>query len=419
MHHRLFHRLIPIHRNPSAYLAAASSSNSTSSLPNKTPFKPKTAVVLSKVTRYEFEKRIFPDFTEQQLKDHLESKRSDYDGLLERHNRHYSCVDLVERELRNNGIEAKVVQRFDLDNDLIGWADVIFTAGGDGTFLLAADKVRGQDKPVIGLNTDPNRSAGCLCLPKDKYSAGQFDAAIKRLLDGDFRWLKRQRIRITISGHSEKLFPTELKEEQLLYHEHRFLEHMNEKLECSKPIDSDENGNIEVLPIVALNEVFIGEAHSSRVSYYEMKVDDEPHMKEKSSGITICTGTGSTSWHCHINQLSTDAVESILSISNSLSSCKVPVEDTALIREVTKKFNESLVFDPSEPRMAYTIRDPIRNDVFSVPCVKGVAKRIQIRSRMWDAHLVIDGGFSYKFNDGAIATLEIHDEDALKSVEFD
>ncbi|XP_076076627.1 NAD kinase 2, mitochondrial-like isoform X2 [Mytilus galloprovincialis] len=389
MHYRLFHRLIPIHRNPSAYLAAASSSNSTSSLPNRTPFKPKTAVVLSKVTRYEFEKRIFPDFTEQQLKDHLESKRSDYDGLLERHNRHYSCVDLIERELRNNGIEAKVVQRFDLDNDLIGWADVIFTAGGDGTFLLAADKVRGQDKPVVGLNSDPNR------------------------------WLKRQRIRITIAGHSEKLFPTELKEEQLLYHEHRFLEHMNEKLECSKPIDSDENGNIEVLPIVALNEVFIGEAHSSRVSYYEMKVDDEPHMKEKSSGITICTGTGSTSWHFHINQLSTDAVQNILSISNSLSSCKVPVEDTALIREVTKKFNESLVFDPSEPRMAYTIRDPIRNDVFSVPCVKGVAKRIQIRSRMWDAHLVIDGGFSYKFNDGAIATLEIHDEDALKSVEFD
>lgn len=76
--------------------------------------------------------------------------------------------------------------------------------------------------------------------------------------------MKRQRIRITIAGHSEKLFPTELKEEQLLYHEHRFLEHMNEKLECSKPIDSDENGNFEVLPIVALNEVFIGEAHSSR-----------------------------------------------------------------------------------------------------------------------------------------------------------
>lgn len=42
-----------------------------------------------------------------------------------------------------------------------------------------------------------------------------------------------------------------------------------------------------------------------------------------------------------------------------------------------------------------------------------------MRSRMWDAHLVIDGGFSYKFNDGAVATLEIRDEDALKSVAFD
>ena len=45
-----------------------------------------------------------------------------------------------------------------------------------------------------------------------------------------------------------------------------------------------------------------------------MQIDNEPKIKEKSSGITICTGTGSTSWHFHINQLSTDAVESILNI---------------------------------------------------------------------------------------------------------
>jgi NAD+ kinase len=57
---------------------------------------------------------------------------------------------------RKHGIEAKVVQRFDLDSELIDWADVVFTAGGDGTFLLAANKVRSHDKPVIGLNTDPS-----------------------------------------------------------------------------------------------------------------------------------------------------------------------------------------------------------------------------------------------------------------------
>lgn len=391
--------------------------NSTSSK-HQHSFRPKTAVVLSKVTRYQFEKHLHQDYSEEQLKNYLEDKRSDYEGLLERHNRHHHCVDLIERELRKHGIEAKVVQRFDFDSDLIDWADVVFTAGGDGTFLLAANKVRSHDKPVIGLNTDPTGSAGCLCLPKDRYSASQFDVAIKRLLDGDFRWLQRQRIRIIVSGHSENLVPIELKDQQLLYHEHRFLEHVNEYVDCKKPVKYDKNGKTDVLPIVALNEVFIGEALSSRVSYYEMQIDNEPKIKEKSSGITICTGTGSTSWHFHINQLSTDAVESILNISNSLSSYKVPCDD-GLIKELTRKFNESLVFDPSEVRMAYTIRDPVRNDVFKVPSVKGFANKLQIRSRMWDANLVIDGGFSYKFNDGATASLEIHEEDALKSVVFD
>jgi hypothetical protein len=31
---------------------------------------------------------------------------------------------------------------------------------------------------------------------------------------------------------------------------------------------------------------------------------------------------------------------------------------------LTRKFNESLVFDPSEVHMAYTIRDPVRNGKF-------------------------------------------------------
>ena len=44
--------------------------------------------------------------------------------------------------------------------------------------------------------------------------------------------------------------------------------------------------------------------------------------------------------------------------------------------------------------------------------------RIQVCSRMWEASLVLDGGSSFKFNDGAIATLEMFDEDALRTVQF-
>jgi len=38
---------------------------------------------------------------------------------------------------------------------------------------------------------------------------------------------------------------------------------------------------------------------------------------------------------------------------------------------------------------------------------------------MWDACLVLDGGSSFRFNDGAIATLEIFPEDALRTAQLD
>lgn len=46
-----------------------------------------------------------------------------------------------------------------------------------------------------------------------------------------------------------------------------------------------------ILPELALNEVFMGESLSSRVSYYELQIDDGEAMKQKSSGITVCTGS--------------------------------------------------------------------------------------------------------------------------------
>lgn len=47
------------------------------------------------------------------------------------------------------------MQRFGYNESAISWADAIFSAGGDGTFLLAASRILSQDKPVIGINTDP------------------------------------------------------------------------------------------------------------------------------------------------------------------------------------------------------------------------------------------------------------------------
>lgn len=41
---------------------------------------------------------------------------------------------------------------------------------------------------------------------------------------------------------------------------------------------------------------------------------------------------------------------------------------------------------------------------------------VSVRSRMWDANVIVDGGMSFKFNDGAVINLEMHEDDALRCV---
>lgn len=71
-----------------------------------------------------------------------------------------------------------------------------------------------------------------------------------------------------------------------------------------------------------------------------------------------------------------------------------------------------------EPRMVYTIRDQLVSSPMRSECVKprGFARSIGVKSRCFDASLVIDGGLSFPFNDGTRALLEIHDVDALRTV---
>lgn len=48
-------------------------------------------------------------------------------------------------------------------------------------------------------------------------------------------------------------------------------------------------------------------------------------------------------------------------IVNQEAKSSINIEDKELIENIKSKFNESLIFDPSEIRMAYTVRDPVVN----------------------------------------------------------
>lgn len=166
-------------------------------------------------------------------------------------------------------------------------------------------------------------------------------------------------------------------------------------------------------------------------------------IKQKSSGLTICTGllflnlfkrivgTGSTSWYFNINKLTDQCVDELMKIIQERCKVDLPINDKSVISDVCTTFNRQLIFDPDRPRkffarhniqsfsdMAFCVRDPVFNATFLPSAPRGFAEKIRVKSRGYDAHLVVDGGVSYRFNDGAEALLEVREQDALRTIVF-
>ena len=62
-------------------------------------------------------------------------------------------VRIFFSDSRNRGVSCTVVENAELNEDVIAQSDAVFSAGGDGIFLMAANKVVDINKPVIGINT--------------------------------------------------------------------------------------------------------------------------------------------------------------------------------------------------------------------------------------------------------------------------
>ncbi|XP_051268299.1 NAD kinase 2, mitochondrial isoform X4 [Dicentrarchus labrax] len=382
----------------------------------KAGFKPEKVAVVTKTTRYEFEQQRYryAGLSEEDLKQLLAMKGSSYSGLLERHNIHTNNVEHIVKSLRREGIDVRVVKRGEYDEEVVRWADTIISAGGDGTMLLVASKVLSKDKPVVGVNTDPERSEGHLCLPV-RYTRA-FPEALEKLCRGEFRWLWRQRIRLHLEGTGINPTPVDLHEQQLSLEQHSQAHRITTRdIQRRTGTLHESFSKPSLLPIRSLNEIFIGESLSSRASYYEISVDDGPWEKQKSSGLSICTGTGSKAWSYNINKLVEQAVEEVLKIGKSQTGLDIPL-NRDFIEKVTDEYNESLVFSPDDRRLFYSIREPIVNRVFSSSRQRGFASKVCVRSRCWDACMVVDGGTSFEFNDGAIATVSMSEEDQLRTV---
>lgn len=123
---------------------------------------------------------------------------------------------------RSQGISVRWRDRESYSLADVEWADAIFAAGGDGNFLFASSKVLTDDKIIIGLNTDPSWSEGYLCLCPSQFKS--LTDVLRTALAGDFPVIHRWRIRVRLGD--------------------------------------------DVLPVRALNEVFVGEKNLSQYVFF-------------------------------------------------------------------------------------------------------------------------------------------------------
>ncbi|XP_055702674.1 NAD kinase 2, mitochondrial isoform X2 [Phlebotomus papatasi] len=383
-------------------------------------FSLQRALIVAKLSRYEFEKRRYPDLSTAQLEERIRGRGTDYDSLIHFNEMHTQFRKTVVEAFKHFGVEVRVVDRHSITNDSINWADMIVPVGGDGTFLMAASRADfikgpvGRKIPVMGFNSDPESSEGRLMLPKN-YSTNT-KSAIERIMKHDFTWMHRSRIRITHLASNGNL------PEAIDLHEHKGnnMEHL-----CLEPelLDPEEQELYDAkvkrtLPYLALNEVFIGETLSARVSHLQLRVDGKV-TNTKCSGLCVSTGTGSTSWHTSINRLSPKNVEELLTILQQGNHIGGHLDANVIAQE----YNRRLVFPPDDPRLCYSIREEIRVGVWPNPKgdmeSRAFASKLYVQSRCLDASLVIDGSISYPFNDGAKVVLETRPDDALLTISMD
>ncbi|XP_046974881.1 NAD kinase 2, mitochondrial [Vanessa cardui] len=392
---------------------------------NEQSLKMQKCLIVSKVTRYEYEKHSHDNIEDSKLEKILRKRGSDYDAMISTHREQKAFEESVARNLKDMGLEVEMASRLTYNEELINWCDVVVPCGGDGTFLLAASRVRDANKPVIGFNSAPHKSVGRLCLPT--WCSNDVKGALQALKEGRFTWMRRSRIRTTIKSEPKVLdtiTPVDL--HTLHYCRYPPVSNPHDSPETSNsPNFSNEESNstlaTKVLPFLALNEVFIGESVTSRVSLLRLQIDNGQWTHTKSSGLCVTTGTGSTSWHYSINCLRTHSVLELMKILGEDFNVKM---DSSLekAREVTERYNQKLMFPADSEYLAYSVREYITFEEWPAPRglrVRDRAAAVRVRSHCTDAGLVVDGSVSFPFNDGTEALLEIHPEDSLMTVHMD
>lgn len=79
---------------------------------NQRPTRIRKALIVSKLSRYEYEQHKHPKLNSIQLKNMLQDRGTDYELLIHYHRIHKDYTDKVAASFKEHGIDAKLVNRY-------------------------------------------------------------------------------------------------------------------------------------------------------------------------------------------------------------------------------------------------------------------------------------------------------------------
>jgi len=234
-------------------------------------------------------------------------------------------AEVIEKVKQIIGKKLKlIVKAGDLQSHLFQDIDLVVTIGGDGTFIRAASYLK--NTPIIGINSESSTSEGALT----SINESQLHELVQ-ILDGKFKTIKRKRIQVIRNGIA--------------------------------------------LDKLALNDVFVGSKNQFHTSRYIIEFNGRKE-EQRSSGVLICSGSGSHAWYKSAG-------------------------------------GESFGFD--EDKMCFLVREPFWRRVFRPSIIQGCITKEQeilIESKMHENGAIgLDSDTVYAFNFGDICKIKISNTD--------
>ncbi|XP_050455383.1 NAD kinase 2, mitochondrial-like [Cataglyphis hispanica] len=219
----------------------------------------------------------------------------------------------------------------------------------------------------------------------------------------------RSRIRTTMTGEGLYQRPFHIHEKSRTRGERRIDALMRS---TQRKIADALQPRRRILPWLALNEVFMAEFYASRPIALTVQIDDSEINSTHSSGICVCTGSGSRSWFKTMNMQSSETIQMLAAMATGKQLDKTKSE------KMLFKYHNNLHFPPEDLKMAYMIYEWFHGARCSAKSFRErqMCSKVKIKSGGFDAGLVLDGCVSLPFNDGSTATFEIQPEFALKNI---